>query len=119
MVQIPIVNRPGVFALVSNCDADLARHRWFLKPSKSLWYVVRSVRQGEKILTIRLHRVVGERIHGRPLDKGLDVHHEQSDTLDNRREKLEVVDHDRHGLFSHEASEYDRYLEAKYGAMPC
>jgi hypothetical protein len=116
---IPLVNRPGLYAIVSEEDADLARYRWFFKPSKSVMYVVRSVRQGHKVVTVRLHRVIGERMEGRALAKTVDVHHEGSNTLDNRREKLEVVDHDRHGLFSHEASEYTKYMEAKYGAMPC
>lgn len=123
MVQIPLTNRPDLAAVVDDIDADLAGLAWYLKRSKSGFYVARSVRDGYKrngkprIKTVRLHRVIFARKSGQTVRRSLDVHHVDTNTLHNWRGNLESVGHVAHGLFSRTAGAYEDWQAAKYG--PC
>jgi glycine cleavage system aminomethyltransferase T len=124
VVQVPLTNRPGLFALVDDIDADLAGLAWYLKKSKSGFYVARAAHAGyrrdgrRKVKTVRLHRIIHGRKSGQTVPKNLDVHHgPDPDTLNNTRDNLQSVGHVTHGAFSHNAAAFDRWAEARYG--PC
>ena len=115
MLSLPLTNRPDQFALIDDVDLDLLRHSWYLKKSKSVWYVCTGIRQGKKVRTIRLHRLIASRVLGRDVSRSDDVHHLGHDTLDNRRSKFVVVDHAIHGMDRYLTDEFNAYLEDKYG----
>jgi hypothetical protein len=115
MLNLPLTNRPDQFALIDDVDLDLLRHSWYLKKSKSVWYVCTGVRQGRRVRTIRLHRLIASRVLGRDVSRSDDVHHLGHDTLDNRRSKFVVVDHAIHGMDRYLTDEFNQYLEDKYG----
>ncbi len=87
--------------ILCEVDADIwlrfCRYKWRMKKSASEYYVVRSVHYkdpdtGKRICrTIRLHREVMDC----PADK--EVHHRNSDTLNCKRENLEIVTPEAHG----------------------
>lgn len=103
MVAIPLVNCDAV-AFVSDADADLATLRWYLKQSAYCAYVCRGVKVNGKVKTVRLHRVIAQRILGDvPLPGNVDVHHGPDENpLNNTRENLGVLEHDIHGYLTRE-----------------
>jgi hypothetical protein len=93
MTIIRLSNSPiGVFV----DDADLAAFTWRLKTSDHKTYPVISVRQGGRVKTLRMHRVIAAR-KGLCVRKGMDVHHVNGHRFDNRRENLEACGHVYHG----------------------
>ena len=97
MVAISLTNSERV-AYVSDEDSDLAQYAWFLKRSHTGEYVCRSVRDGTRIKTVRLHRVVVQRMLGDiPLPCDQDIHHgPDTDTMNNTRENLTPLEHVHH-----------------------
>lgn len=76
----------GLFAIVDPNDFKrLAHYRWFAKRSKSGWYAVRKHTIGGKTLYVRMHREITCAPYG------LQVHHINSNTLDNRKRNLQLV----------------------------
>ena len=77
-------------------DDDIAetisKQSWFIKKGGYGHgsYVARSIREGNKIKTIRLHRWIMN------APKGFEVHHKNGNSLDNRRENLEVLTPEEH-----------------------
>jgi len=92
MEFIPLTNSSKT-ATVSDADYEhVKQHRWFLKHNgKGGYYVARSVRCGNTIRTILLHRFVLQ-----PPD-GYDIHHKNGNKLDCTRENLESIEHSLHG----------------------
>ena len=123
MVTFPLTNRPDLFACVDDIDADLAGLAWYWKKSKTGFYVVRGVRTDKSktghVRTLRLHREVQARKQGRAVDKRADVHHKDTNTLNNTRDNLASVGRVTHGHFSKEAAAYDKWAESKYGPAVC
>lgn len=64
----------------------LCRYKWRVKQvDKYQRYIVRTERRNGKHCTIYLHREVMN------APDGMDVHHKESNTFDNRKEMLEIV----------------------------
>lgn len=76
-------NRGKYTTSVSDEDADLQNEFWRISARK---YVA------NRMLGY-LHRVIMERVLGRPLEKGEMVDHISGDSLDNRRENLRLATH--------------------------
>jgi len=70
----------------------VSKYRWFLKKDKrtNVLYVATSVRHGEYVETIRLHRLI---MNAGP---GEDVHHKDFNPLNNKKENLEVLPREEH-----------------------
>jgi hypothetical protein len=83
---VDIQLRYGGVCVVDHSDVDLACKTWTTdRPG----YVVRFQRQPPK--TIRIHRVIAERMLGRPLRSDEVVDHADGGKLNNRRENLRVT----------------------------
>lgn len=88
-IIIPLTQ--GQSTVISVIDADLADYKWHARPHHSDgYYAVRNSAYPNRI-TIRLHRVILERIIGRPLTKTECVDHVSGDKRDNRRENLRLA----------------------------
>lgn len=82
MAELPLTNSDERIIIDDTLAADLSRFRWNLDRDG---YARRSVRDGAKVRTIRIHRfIVGLSWE----DEGLDVDHINFNRLDNRRENL-------------------------------
>jgi hypothetical protein len=95
----------GYVAVVDEADyAELSQYRWFAKfggyrgPGAKP-YAARSVRVGNKIRCVRMHRA----IMNAPDD--MDVDHGDGDTLNNRRSNLEIVTKPENSRRRHERQE--------------
>jgi hypothetical protein len=79
----------GKRAVIDDQDADLAQFKWCAHkkghPGNPIYYATRSPG------TIYLHRVILERILGRPLNKNEKTDHINHDGLDNRRKNLRIA----------------------------
>lgn len=75
MIEIPLTQ--GKVALVDDCDAHLAKLRWFAVRRSKTWYAVRRGRY--------LHRVILEP------PRGVDVDHVNGDGLDCRRSNMRLA----------------------------
>ncbi len=86
-MNIPLTK--GKVATVSDEDADLAMYKW---TAHSMGYAYRQIgTKGKNQQCLLLHRVILERIVGRPLQKGECCDHINRDRSDNRRENLRLV----------------------------
>lgn len=89
-----ITTRTGVSYIVTidDCDSDLMESRWCTQSRKgSPIYVVRGIRNPKH--SLRLHRVIMERVLGRQLENTELVDHKNGDGLDNTRANLRVATH--------------------------
>ncbi len=90
-ITIPLTR--GKSALISLADIDLAETNWAATPShalnKDLWYAQRQDYVTQK--SVRMHRVILERILGRSLTQSESVDHINHDGLDNRRSNLRIA----------------------------
>lgn len=86
----------GKIALIDDIDSDLANNRWYASITKgsTLAYAIRR----EASRNIRMHRVILERVLGRPLRFNEDVDHINHDGLDNRRVNLRVATRSENNL---------------------
>lgn len=83
----------GYSVIVDDDIAEIiSKQSWFIKKGGYGHgsYVARSVREGKKIKTIRLHRWIMN------APKGFEVHHKNGNSFDNRRENLEVLTPEEH-----------------------
>lgn len=96
MIEL-LVNRrhkTPLIALISDCDADLLEMRWRpigKKTSRSFYVRTGGLCGKERVPDRQLHRVVIERVVGRPLLPTEYVDHIDGNTLNNQRENLRLV----------------------------
>jgi hypothetical protein len=86
MTEVPLTR--GQVAIVDDEDADrVLAHKWRAKRDETgrRWYAVRSVRNGEKVRHVRLHRFILD------APPGVEVDHVDSNGLDNRRANLRLA----------------------------
>lgn len=84
-IEIPLTR--GYVAIVDPVDSDLAEYSWWAAPTKAnANYAVRGFRP-----VIRMHRVILERIVGRPLTSKELCDHINCNPLDNRRSNLRIA----------------------------
>lgn len=89
MFQIPLTK--GQFALVDDCDHEAlcVLGRWCY--SNSRYAVHYTTDHTGKRETLYMHRLVMERILGKPIPNGLQVDHINMDRLDNQRANLRLA----------------------------
>lgn len=90
-VAIPLLNMPGLVALIDEQDAErVSVHHWYgyQKPRTRTIYVRSSIRQGDRRQEWLLHRFVLNLQRGAGV-----VDHINRNGLDNRRCNLRVVTH--------------------------
>lgn len=81
----------GKTTIINDIDQDLTKIKWYITCShnnRNLYAARMSPNHGKTIL---IHRVILERMLGRPLSKGEQVDHINHDGLDNRRENLRLT----------------------------
>lgn len=91
-VQLKLSNTDRV-ALIDEEDWLLvSAYTWHVKRDKrtNTEYVCAGKREGKKVSTIRLHRLVMD------ATPGMDIHHKNFDTYDNRKDNLVEVSPDEH-----------------------
>jgi len=84
MIQIPLTH--GKVAIVDDCDAAQAIHKWFVKRDRHTWYAARNITAAPTIRkTLRLHReILG-------VGPGQCIDHVNGDGLDCRRSNLRLA----------------------------
>lgn len=71
----------------------LSKWHWHTQHAASCIYAARDYREGGKRIRVYMHRQIADCPPRR------EVHHKNGDTLDNRKENLEVVEPQKHGKF--------------------
>ena len=96
MTEIKLSNSDRV-AIVDDALAPLLNtFRWRIKKSAFNTYVCTSIRQGDKVWTVRMHRYIYDYVFG-PIPAKHDIHHIDHDTFNNSIDNLEPIDKKRHG----------------------
>lgn len=81
----------GMFAIVDpDLFDDLNRYYWRAVKSNSCYYAIRREIRNGQLITIRMHRVVAQ------TPDGQECHHENRNSLDNRRAKLTNMSPEQH-----------------------
>ena len=97
---IPLTNSKE-FAIVDGADwPSVFRHTWYLKRSAWCSYVSRCFKRDRRVVTMRLHTFIMQP------PKNFDVHHVEGNVLDNRRSKLEIIEHKKHGYIKVDKNTY-------------
>lgn len=68
---------------------------WRLKQSGFNQYVCASKREGNQVRTIRLHRLLWE-IHFEVIPEGYEIHHKDTNILNNQLNNLESLEKKKH-----------------------
>lgn len=89
MIEIPLTQ--GYVTLVDDMDADIADKKWCVKCTPRSPYAIRSISIDGKATRLYVHRVILERIIGRPLADGEFVDHIDGDGLNNTRSNLRLA----------------------------
>lgn len=90
MIEIPLTQ--GQTALIDDIDADLTEFNWYAQynPKTSSFYAERTSGSIVRV-SIKMHRLVMQRILGRTLNKLEIVDHIHHNTLDNRRSEIRIA----------------------------
>lgn len=91
-IWIPLTQ--GQFALIDEIDKDLASFNWRAQGHKTskTYYVLRSIKDGDRYRYISMHRVIGER-----MGISAEVDHHDLDGRNNRRNNLRDASHSQNG----------------------
>lgn len=89
MIEIPLTQ--GKVALVDDIDADLLAFKWNAGRRQDYYYASRGVKINDKMKHIFMHRVILERMIGRPLTRNDFTDHIHGNTLDNRRSEIRLA----------------------------
>ena len=108
MKTIALTNSSKVVLVDDEDWEKLNRYSWFLKSSASEDYAVRSDWNKGHVKTIRMHRMIMG-INQR----GLQVHHLNGNTLDNRKENLQIMSASMHSKTSYQRSPLAQYKNGK------
>lgn len=89
-IQIPLTK--GQVALIDPIDADLAIHKWQADKAKEYgYYAFRYPGSRNRRVWMYMHRVIMERILGRPLTRDEHVDHADGNRLNNTRANLRIA----------------------------
>lgn len=91
MITIALYGHPDIVTLVDDVDSDLAARSWCLHAARrgnTPYAFGGNRRNGERGY---LHKIVMERVLGRPLSHGETVDHCNRQSLDNRRGNLRLA----------------------------
>lgn len=80
----------GYVTVVDAVDSDLTQYKWSVVDARNL-YAIRRVQENGQRLTIRLHRLIMERIIQRTLEEDEFVDHIDGDPVNNRRSNLRLA----------------------------
>ena len=83
----------GLITTIDAIDSDLGKHRWRAELMHNRYYAKRTGKENGRKKTLSLHRVIMERVIGRPLLKGELVDHEDNNSLNNLRTNLRLATH--------------------------
>jgi len=85
MVMLLTLTNTDKKAIIDDWNySRIKKFKWYLKQSRpDVYYVATSIRQNGKVKTVYLHRFIIQP------KKGMDVHHKNTNTLDNQEENLE------------------------------
>lgn len=86
-------------------DIDLAEYNWRIDHD----FVVRSVKEGEKIRKYFIHRIIIERKLQKELQSDIRVYHVNGDKLDNRRENLITISEYKECRICHETKSISEF----------
>lgn len=90
---IEIQLRDNIVAIVDVLDKDLGQFRWSPNTNNNRVRVSRHYTENGKDKSVFIHRVIMERILGRPLKRNELVDHRDGDQLNNRRSNLRLATH--------------------------
>jgi hypothetical protein len=91
LALIPLTK--GHIAVIDECDTDLNALKWCAREGDTGVWGVRGERVDGKLVTIKLHNVIMERMIGRTLAVDERVDHVDCNGLNNRRENLRIATH--------------------------
>jgi len=92
MAELRLSNSDLTATIDDRYAAACAGRSWFLKKSSYCSYVASTVRIGNKTPTVRLHSFIYTLEHG-SVPAGYDVHHKDTNTMNNQSDNLEALPH--------------------------
>ena len=97
MVAVSLTNSNRVTYVSREDFPEVSQYKWRIKQSHTGEYACTSIRNGRTVRTVRLHRLIAQRILGDfLLPTGMDVHHWDRDTMNNVRDNLSILEHSEH-----------------------
>lgn len=98
-LQIPVLGTDKKMLIDEDDLLLILKYAWRLKQDKrtGVHYIAASVREGNRIRTVRVHRLLANP------QRGEDVHHINHDPYDNRRVNLANIPAEQHRLWHNRA----------------